>query len=488
MMISNFLPANAQHAIDTLTTQNAKAVDLKAGTQIDARISSINQQKTEILLSIGNKRTDVIVHNETSKSQQQANQLQSGQNLKLLITKPYPQAEFKILVADQKQKDSPTLKTKAQLADPAPKAPLTLKAAEQNKPRNNLTTLQTASHVKNPHLSKLSVDQKITASVVNNNKNLTLKLFTPQAVTLEFSKSNLAKGINSVSLQVIKSGEHPQFKLLPTPTPEESINNALKELLPKEQSTSLLLNQLVKNLAQNENVSETLKRLAQDILRNLPTKQQLTESSQLKKNIDNSGLFLEAKLAQSESKPASNLNLDLKAKLTQLVNALQQDKGVVEKNTASLELQTKSEGALARLVLNQLKSLPQDEANRQVWTVELPFVDKKQAKSLQIQIEEENHKNAEQDNKTWSATLSLEPPNLSPLHCKISFFNGTVHANFWSETGKTTQIIEGNLDYLSERFEAIGLKPGNLNAQQKKHTEADIINPKHNQPLFNDNA
>jgi len=436
MMISNSLPANAQHAIDTLATQKTKTVD--------ARLASINQQKTDIILSIGNKPTDATIHNETSKSLQQAN---------------------------QDPKDSATLKT-----------------ATKNTQSNNLANLQTASHVKNPNLAKLAVDQKITASVVNNDKNLTLKLFTPQSVTLEFPKSNLAKDINSVSLQVIKSGEHPQFKLLPAPTPEESINNALKELLPKQQSTSVMLNQLVKNLAQNENVSDTLKRLAQDILRNLPTKQQLTEGAQLKKNVDNSGLFLEAKLAQPAGKQASNLAPDLKTKLTQLVNALQQDKGVAEKNTALQELQTKSEGALARLVLNQLKSLPQDEANRQAWTVELPFVDKKQAKSLQIQIEEENHNNSEQENKSWSATLSLSPPNLSPLHCKISFFNGTVHTNFWSETGETVQIIEGNLDYLSERFEAIGLKPGNLNAQQKKHIEPDIVSSDRNQPLFNDNA
>jgi len=437
MMISNFLPANAQHAIDTLSTQNTKTTD--------ARISNINQQKTDIILSISNDSTDATTRNETSKSLQQAN---------------------------QGSKDSPTLKT-----------------ATKNTQSNNPTNLQTASHVKNPNLSKLAMDQKITASVVNNDKKgLTLKLFTPQSVTLEFPKSNLEKGINSVSLQVIKSGDNPQFKLLPAPTPEESINNALKELLPKEQSTSVMLNQLVKNLAQNENVSESLKRLAQDILRNLPTKQQLTESAQLKKNVDNSGLFLEAKLAQSEGKQASNLAPDLKAKLTQLVNALQQSKGGVEKNTALQELQTKSEGALARLVLNQLKSLPQDEVNRQAWTVELPFVDKKQAKSLQIQIEEENHNSAEQENKSWSATLSLSPPNLSPLHCKISFFNGAVHTNFWSETGETVQIIEGNLDYLSERFEAIGLKPGNLNAQQKKHIEPDIVSSDRNQPLFNGNA
>ena len=65
-MISNFLPANAQHAIDTLSTQNTKAVD--------ARLASINQQKTDIILSIGNKPTDATIHNENSKSLQQANQ------------------------------------------------------------------------------------------------------------------------------------------------------------------------------------------------------------------------------------------------------------------------------------------------------------------------------------------------------------------------------------------------------------------------------
>lgn len=97
-MINDFLPAKAQHAINTLTTDASKSIDLKVGQQIDAKISSINQQKTAIQLSIGNKRTDVVIHNETSASKLQAQQLQSGQNIKLVMTKLQPQAEYKILI------------------------------------------------------------------------------------------------------------------------------------------------------------------------------------------------------------------------------------------------------------------------------------------------------------------------------------------------------------------------------------------------------
>lgn len=469
-MIDNFLPAKAQHAINTLTTETSKSLDSKVGQQIDARISSINQQKTAIQLSIGNKRTDVVIHNETAASNQQAKQLQVGQDIKLVMTKSQPHAEYKMLIANQEQKNSPTFKV-----------------ATQNNSINTPANLQTSANVKNPLLSKLALDQKITATVLSNDKNLTLKLFTPKAITLEFPKSNLAKATNNISLQVIKAGDQPQFKILPAPTEEESITTALKELLPKEQSSAAMLNQLVKSLAKNESVPDKLKRLAQDILRNLPTKQQLTEGTQLKKNVDNSGLFLEAKLANG--KQATNIAPDLKAKITQLVAALQQESGATDKSNPLQELQTKSESALARLVLNQLKSLPQDEANRQVWTVELPFVDKKQAKSLQIQIEEENNKHAESaDHKSWSATLNLSPPNLSTVHCKISYFNNTVHTNFWSEEGETTQLIQGNLDYLAQRLEALGLTPGNLNSRQKTDTTSAFDTPKTTKPLFNNQA
>ncbi len=436
-MINNFIPAKAQHAINTLTTEPTKLPEIKIGQQIDARISSINQQKTAIQLSIGNKRTDVIIHNETAASQRQAKQLQPGQDIKLVMTKAQPQAEYKLLISNQAQKDSPTLKP----------APQNNTSSSKNTPAN----LQTADNARQP------------------------------------LSSNSAKETTSITLQAVKSGEQALPKVLQPPAQEESINNALKELLPKEQSSAVMLNQLVKNLAKNKNVPDTLKRLAQDILRNLPTKQQLTESTQLKKSVDNSGLFLEAKLA--DGKQIANLAPDLKVKITQLVAALQQESVAMEKNNPLQELQTKSEGALARLVLNQLKSLPQDETNRQIWTVELPFVDKKQAKSLQIQIEEENHKSAENsESKNWSATLSLSPPNLSTVHCKISFFNNTVHTNFWSDKGETTQLIQGNLDYLSQRLEAAGLTPGNLNARQKDSGTLEFGAPKTNKPLFNDQA
>ncbi|MDC9727899.1 MAG: hypothetical protein PSN04_01035, partial [Methyloprofundus sp.] len=174
-MINNFLPAKAQHAINTLTTDTAKGIELKLGQQIDAKISSINQQKTAIQLSIGNKPTDAIIHTETTTSKQLAQQLKTGQNIKLVMTQTQPQAEYKLLTSNQSLKDSPTFKI------------------ETHNSKNIPSTLQTADNVKDPHLSKLALEQKITASVLANDKNLRLKLFTPKAVILEFPKTDLAK-------------------------------------------------------------------------------------------------------------------------------------------------------------------------------------------------------------------------------------------------------------------------------------------------------
>jgi hypothetical protein len=50
--------------------------------------------------------------------------------------------------------------------------------------------------------------------VLANDKNLTLKLFTPKAITLEFPKSSLAKATSNITLQVTKTGDQQQFKIL----------------------------------------------------------------------------------------------------------------------------------------------------------------------------------------------------------------------------------------------------------------------------------
>ena len=316
------------------------------------------------------------------------------------------------------------------------------------------------------------------------------------AITIEFPNSKpktsppfkLSQN-QAITIQVVKPGEHPQFKILPPLSPKETINKVLKEQLPKEQAPTELLKQISRELPQvrsGEKVPETLKRLSQEILNSLPKQQQVTEGAQLKKAINNSGLFLESKLAQAEQKTGQTFNTDFKATLLKFVQALQQEPGT-EKTTQThneqlnaqqlKDLLNKSEGTLARLVLNQLKSLPQEDSTKQSWLIDLPFVDKKQTHSVKIEIEKQASPKHESEQKSWSVSLTLSPPNLDTLHCKVSYFDNAVHTHFWSEGSKTTELIQNNLDYLAERFEAEGLTTGNMNASQQSPENSQQKNP-----------
>ncbi|MBE0469276.1 MAG: flagellar hook-length control protein FliK [Methyloprofundus sp.] len=328
---------------------------------------------------------------------------------------------------------------------------------------------------------------------------------TPKALIIDFpaSKSIPLPTLSpqqAIVLQVSKTGAQLQFQILPPKSPEQTISSVLRQLLPKEIATPELVNQLSRDVPQiisHEKVSETLKRLAQQILRDLPKSQQLTEAAQLKKSLDNSGLYLEAKLAANTGEKTEQLlNSDFKALLLKFTQALQHESQAEKNNLVRddqlsnllKDLQSKSEGALARLILNQLKSLPQEDQNKQVWVMDLPFTEKKQTTSIKIEIEKNHKKFNKTEQKTWSASITLSPPHLNTLHCKISYFNNAVHTNFWSEDTKTTKLIQDNLDYLTARFEAEGLTPGNMNAAQQSTNKPQTPLNIDKRTLFDDNA
>jgi hypothetical protein len=342
-----------------------------------------------------------------------------------------------------------------------------------------------------------------SSSAIETTKNTTPAI-SNRLITIDFpiSKSTPLPALSlqqALTLQVIKIEPQVQLQILPHQSPEKTITSAIKNHLPKEIATPELLNQLIRafpQIASNEKISETLKRLAQEILRDLPKPQQLTEGTQLKKSLDNSGLYLEAKLAHTAQKTELTLHSDFKAVLLKFVQALQRESQVDKNSLASddqlksllKDLQSKSEGALARLTLNQLKSLPQEDQNKQVWVMDLPFTEKKQATAVRIEIEK-NHKNPQQtEQKNWSATITLSPPHLDTLHCKISYFDNAVHTNFWSEDTKTIKLVQDNLGYLTTHFEAEGLTPGNMNVTQQSSSKPQAPSSLDKPALFDDNA
>lgn len=183
-----------------------------------------------------------------------------------------------------------------------------------------------------------------------------------------------------VRLQVIQTGPEPAFRILPQARQaQETITAALRQLLPRQTTPTELLGQMLQHAAQRtkaQQLLETLQRLAQVILAQLPSRKQLQSPGTLKQALQNSGLFLEANLAQV--RPDDGLDQDFKGRLLKFLQAMRHAAAAAEtqqppaKMALLEDLQQKTEGTLAKLVLDQLSSLPREENPRQLWNLELP--------------------------------------------------------------------------------------------------------------------
>jgi flagellar hook-length control protein FliK len=212
-------------------------------------------------------------------------------------------------------------------------------------------------------------------------------------------------------------------------------------------------------------VPDALKRLAREILDSIPQVKNVHDPRQLKKSINNSGLFLETKLAYSKEKNSTLIQADFKAQLLKLQAAFKQALNVkktekLQSNDVNLikEMQQKTESSLARIILNQLTSLPREDGSRQVWILDLPFLNKETADSVKIKI------NQEKKQENWTVNITVSPPELATIHCKISCFDKTINTRFWSDTQEVVTKITQQLDYLKLQFEKAGINPGQMTA------------------------
>lgn len=303
----------------------------------------------------------------------------------------------------------------------------------------------------------------------------------------------------TVELQVLSGGSTPTFVIFPakqatTITPQALVE-LKKQLLPIQLPLQSVMQHLLRLATYDEqpdgSVGELLQRLARAVLRELPAKTAMTEPTQLKSQVDNSGLFLESKLLALLKQPslATELPLlqqDMKFKLGKLAESIQQLLTGVEPEReqqpqpVDLELLkdslNKTQGALAKQTLDQLNSLPKDDVSRQSWIIELPFRNPPEVDSILLEIEQDRGKSSESKQNYWAVSITISPPDLGTIHCKLSCYDGSVNSRFWSESAETVEKINTHLDYLKQQFELKGLSAGFMEAQQGKPTNND--NPK----------
>jgi flagellar hook-length control protein FliK len=150
-------------------------------------------------------------------------------------------------------------------------------------------------------------------------------------------------------------------------------------------------------------------------------------------------------------------------------------------------LQNKTENTVAKIVLDQLMSLPKDDNPKQQWIIDIPFINRQQAESVKIEIQRDKENKQQSSNHDWSVNITITPPDLGTIHCLVSYRNDVINTYFKSQNTQTTELIKYNLDHLKNQFEESGLKPGHMDAQdgtQKTQPVHQLAGKK----LFDDNA
>ncbi len=338
----------------------------------------------------------------------------------------------------------------------------------------------------------------INSTIITLNKNQLISDQTIGFKNTPFDMKNLQKG-ELISFKVIKLGNQPKFELIDKNSlinTNLKIQNTIKQTLPTQNSPSELVNQLIKNLSSindNDSIPDNLKRLARQIIDSIPhIKNDRVDPKILKQSVFNSGLFLEAKLTYSGEKNDLNLQADLKNQLLKLQHTIKQEIETQQKSPSSeidllQEIQKKTENSLAKIILNQLGSLPKEEGIKQAWVLDIPFINKEVSESVKIEIEREQNKDEETNSENWAVTITITPPGLGTIHCKVVCINKTINTRFWSDTEKVISKITHNLDYLKAQFDKAGIETGHMFAHSGTENN-DVINNLKNQSLFDQKA
>ena len=266
----------------------------------------------------------------------------------------------------------------------------------------------------------------------------------------------------------------PQEKL----DPSQHIQETLLRCLPQQIPLHELLPQLqrIAAVTPENRVAETLHWLARTILECLPPPQQLTRNEGLQQAWQHSGTFLESQLTQKATNLSWQVSQDFKAQLVKLVHALRDatslPMGVNENSVQIDELRQKAEGVLAKITLNQLASLPNDTP-KQVWQVDLPVWDKQAGVPVpRLEIEKESHPSSSPTTTdAWSVTLTLTPPQLGTLRCKVRLLQQQISVYFFSERPQIAELIQTHLETLQQQLQEKGLQPSVLAAYQGQVVE-----------------
>ncbi|MFZ5653096.1 MAG: flagellar hook-length control protein FliK [Pseudomonadota bacterium] len=254
--------------------------------------------------------------------------------------------------------------------------------------------------------------------------------------------------------------------------------------------------------------------IARQLFDGMLDRRQALDSAALRTALADSGIWLEAKLAQAlRDERAPAVSRDIKAGLLRLLQALPapadpaQDAVVPRAREASApaampllpplhahrpgtqprppvpggaqgsaepslgELRLAAESALARLHLQQLGSGATDGGEGMVWLLDLPIRDRQGADLWQLRIERRKEsgggrEGAGDDRPLWSVSLAFELEELGPVYCQLGQDAAGLSVLFRAELPDTAARFRANLPGLTRALADAGVRVVRIDAVQ----------------------
>jgi hypothetical protein len=126
------------------------------------------------------------------------------------------------------------------------------------------------------------------------------------------------------------------------------------------------------------------------------------------------------------------------------------------------ELQRQADGALARVQLNQLSSLPQERQPGMEWLIELPVRREQETDIWNLRISREPERDGEraQPDETggWSVMLAFDLPGIGPMQTRVNLRGEQISAQFFSQTPGILSLVREHLPFLQARLRQAGLQ------------------------------
>lgn len=359
----------------------------------------------------------------------------------------------------------------------------------------------------------LRVDQKITLDVVKAGEMPELRLVR-QALIQEY-QTDVLRSLLPKQLPMQRLFENIQavysniLRSLPQPGSDPKLQQSAQSAQPQqsasttpragitEQEVLQLLQGLTGKGAQPalaDRFGPNLIQAARNILAAVIPNSGSISPAQLRQALLGYGLFMEAQLAAGRP-PDASFKGDLLQLLFQLGNILKADKPQLasqqpagnQNTNQQLEsgfiklleiLFRHAEGSLARVHLNQLASLPNEDQGRQVWQFEVPIRHQDHVDSFLIRLEQEQVTQKGNDAKPiWYVTLNFNIEPLGPITAKISMRDDEVSTMFLAERTTSAQLLNERMAELGRAFADSGLSVGQLFARQG---DAQPDEPQHN--------